>query len=133
MTNMKQALVDVCGTLEMLQIQSTYDNLNRLLGCIQVLRAVAGEIPDNMTEIMDELERLRREHQQRAGGASGDSARAPLEADAPGAETSGRPRAAGSAPGGSGPQRDAEARSGRTVMKIMDRETMDRMEDMSDE
>ena len=38
--NLKQDIQNVISTLEGLDIKSTYDNMNRLLGCLQVLANV---------------------------------------------------------------------------------------------
>lgn len=37
----------VIATLEQLNIPATYDNLNRLLGCLQVLKDLLREVSEN--------------------------------------------------------------------------------------
>lgn len=56
--NLKQSIESALFTLELIPVAG-YDSMNRLLGTMQLLREVAKEIPDNMLEIMTELEHLR--------------------------------------------------------------------------
>ena len=44
MKNLAQDIRNVIATLENLNIQATYDNMNRLLGCMQVLNDVISKM-----------------------------------------------------------------------------------------
>ena len=62
MGNLKQRLTDVAATLQQLDIQSTYKNMNGLLGSVQEILRIREEIPDNIMQLMQELEHLRKEN-----------------------------------------------------------------------
>lgn len=108
--NLKQSIESALFTLELIPVAG-YDSMNRLLGTMQLLREVAKEIPDNMLEIMTELEHLRAFKAQaeaagfRAGYPAGNGA----------AET--RPA-----------HPDEVRRAGRTVARPLDPEIVDQIE-----
>lgn len=119
--NLKQSIESALFTLDLIPVTG-YDSMNRLLGTMQLLREVAKEIPDNMLEIMTELEHLRVFKAQaeaagfRAGYPAGNGAAAAAGPAEPSLQSG---RSAGA---------DEVRRAGRTVARPLDPEIVDQIE-----
>lgn len=60
----KKTLNTVIGELQRLDIRSSYENMNSLLGSIQILMQIRDALPENIDQAMLELGQLRTENEQ---------------------------------------------------------------------